>query len=92
LFFREAKPVASICHGIEILAAADVIRRREVTTIPKCRFDAEICGATYAKTPVVHTGNLVCAQGKKDLSPWMRQFVQMIEEYLAQTKSGGDLR
>ena len=28
-FFEHAKPVASICHGIEILAAADVIRGRQ---------------------------------------------------------------
>jgi putative intracellular protease/amidase len=46
-FVREEKPVASICHGIEIIAAADVIRGREVTTIPKCRYDAEFRGATY---------------------------------------------
>ena len=36
-FFEHNKPVASICHGIEILAAADVIRGRRVTTIPRCR-------------------------------------------------------
>ena len=34
-FFSQNKPVASICHGIEILGAADVIRGRKVTTIPK---------------------------------------------------------
>ncbi len=91
-FFGQAKPVASICHGIEILGAADVIRGREVATIPKCRFDAEVCGATYAQEPVVRAGNLICARGKKDLSPWMRQFVQMIQESLARTESGGDSR
>jgi protease I len=39
-FFEEGKPVASICHGIEILAAADVIRGKRVTTIPRCQIDA----------------------------------------------------
>jgi protease I len=38
-FFDAGKPVASVCHGIEIVAAADVIRGREVTTVAKCRLD-----------------------------------------------------
>src|SRR6188472_2791936 len=35
-FFEAGKPVASVCHGIEILTAADVIRGRTVTTVAKC--------------------------------------------------------
>jgi protease I len=77
-FFEKKKPVASICHGIEILAAADVIRGLEVTTIPKCRFDGEVCGARYLDQPVVVSGNLVCARGKKDISPWMRAFLKLL--------------
>ena len=42
-FFTKNLPVASVCHGIEIVAAADVIRGRTVTTVAKCRFDAEVC-------------------------------------------------
>lgn len=79
-FFARNKPVASICHGIEIIAAADVFRGRDVTTIPKCRFDAEVCGATYREQSVVVSGNLVCCQGKKDISPWMRAFVRLLKQ------------
>jgi protease I len=86
-FFAADKPVASVCHGIEILATADVLRGRKVTTIPKCRFDATICGAEYLEDPVVRSGNLVCARGKKDMSPWMQQFVAMIEDHLARMKT-----
>ena len=82
-FFAQEKPVASICHGVEILGVADVLRGREVTTIPKCRYDVEVCGGIYLDEPVVRCGNLVCARGKKDISPWMRVFVPMIEEYVA---------
>jgi protease I len=64
-----------------------VLRGRQVTTIPKCRFDAEVCGATYLETPVVRDGNLICARGKKDMSPWMQQFVAMIEDHLARMKT-----
>lgn len=82
-FFAKNKPVASICHGIEIIATADVIRGRQVTTIPKCRFDAEICGAEYLEQSVVVSHNLVCCQGKKDIAAWMKTFTGVLEEYLA---------
>lgn len=81
-FFENGKPVASICHGIEILGTADVIRGKKVTTIPKCRFDATVCGAIYVDKPVVRDGNLICARGKKDISLWMKEFIQMIEDFI----------
>ncbi len=79
-FFAKNKPVASICHGVEILAAADVIRGKKVTTIPKCRFDVQVCGGIYVDEAVVRAGNLLCARGREDISPWMREFVKMIEK------------
>ena len=79
-FFAKNKPVASICHGIEILGTAGVIHGKKVTTIPKCRFDATVCGAIYINESVVRDGNLICAQGKKDISLWMKEFVKMIED------------
>ena len=59
----------------------------KVTTIPKCRFDATVCGAEYVTDPVVRSGNLICARGKKDMSPWMQEFASMIEDCLAGKKA-----
>ena len=73
-FFAENKPVASICHGIEILAAADVIRGRRVTTIPRCQYDAEFSGATYVNEPLVIDGSLFCCRFKRECAPWMKAF------------------
>lgn len=81
-FFELAKPVASICHGIEIIAAADVIRGRQVTTIAKCRYDAEFSGGVYLEQSVVVSENLVCCQGKKDIAPWMKAFTGVLATYL----------
>ena len=74
------RPVGSVCHGIEVLATADVIRGKRITTVPKCRFDAEVCGATYVETPVVVDGLLVTARGALDGWRWMREFVRLLEE------------
>ena len=77
-FFETNKPVASVCHGVEIVAAADVIRGRRLTTVAKCRFDAEFSGGTYVDEPVVVDGNLVTARTFWDNAPWMRAFMQLL--------------
>ena len=79
-FFSNEKPVASICHGIEILAAADVIRGRRITTIPRCQIDAELAGATYVAQPLVVDGNLYCCRFKKECSAWMKAFSERLHD------------
>jgi protease I len=71
-------PIASVCHGIEIVAAADIIKGRRITTVRKCKFDAELCGATFVDAEVVVDGNLVCARTWHDNPAWMRAFVAML--------------
>jgi protease I len=78
-FFAKNKPVASICHGIEILAAADVIRGVRVTTIPRCRFDAEVAGAIYVEEALVVSDNLYCCRYKRECSAWMKAFGAALE-------------
>ncbi len=77
-FFEAGKPVASVCHGIEILAAADVIRGRKVTTVAKCALDARQGGAIYMDIPVVVDGNLVTARTWHDNTLFLKAFVQML--------------
>jgi protease I len=77
-FAEAGKPLASVCHGIEIIAAADVIRGRRVTTVAKCRYDAESAGALYEDTPCVVDGNLVTARTFWDSAPWMREFMRLL--------------
>lgn len=78
-FFEKNLPVASVCHGIEILATAGVIRGKTVTTVRKCRFDAEICGATYVDQEVVVSGNLVTSRTWHDNHAFMREFMKVLK-------------
>ncbi|MFN4259693.1 MAG: DJ-1/PfpI family protein [Gemmataceae bacterium] len=77
-FFDQQLPVASVCHGIEILATAGVIRGLNVTTVPKCRFDAEVCGAKFLNQEVVVSGHLVTARTWHDNHAWMREFMKLL--------------
>jgi protease I len=74
------RPIACVCHGIEILAAADVIRGRTVTTVAKCALDAAHGGATYVDQPVVIDGTIVTARTWHDNTHLLRAFVAMLKE------------
>lgn len=77
-FFETGKPVAVVCHGIEIVSAAGVIRGRTVTTVAKCALDAEQGGARYVDQATVVDGNLVSARTWHDNAPFMRAFLRLL--------------
>jgi len=76
--FEWDKPVASVCHGVEILAAAGVLKGRQATTVAKCKLDVESFGGTYVDSEVVISGNLVTARTWHDNPAWMREFVRLL--------------
>jgi protease I len=77
---EKGRPIASVCHGIEILATAGIIRGKRITTVKKCRFDAEVVGATYVDEPVVVDGNIICARTWHDNHLWMREFMKQLNQ------------
>jgi len=79
-FFEKNKPVACVCHGIEIIAAADVIRGKRVATVAKCRYDAEFSGGTYVNEGCVRDGNLVSGRTYHDNPFFMPEFMRMLGE------------
>jgi len=79
--FAADKPIACVCHGIEILTAADVIRGKTVTTVAKCALDAQQGGARYLDQEVVVDGNLVTARTWHDNTPLLREFMQLLKAH-----------
>lgn len=77
-FFEAKKPVAVVCHGIEIVSAAGVIGGRTCTTVAKCALDAQQGGATYVDRPIVIDGNMISARTWHDYSPFMHEFMKML--------------
>jgi protease I len=78
-FFAENKPVASVCHGVEIPGYAGCLVGRRITTVAKCRHDVETAGGIYTDAPCVVDGNLVSGRTYHDngryLGPWIEQLV-----------------
>ncbi|KAF3452408.1 hypothetical protein FNV43_RR02841 [Rhamnella rubrinervis] len=62
-FMDAKKPVASICHGQQILAAADVLKGKKCTAYPAVKLNVVISGATWLEPDPIHRcftdGNLV---------------------------------
>ena len=77
-FMDAGKPVASVCHGVEILAAADRLRGRTVTTVAKCALDVTSFGGRYVDRECVTDGNLVSARTWWDNAPLMKAFLEQL--------------
>ena len=74
-FFAADKPVGCVCHGIEIPAYADCVRGRRAATVPKCKFDLEVCGGTFVDEACVVDGNFISGRTFHDngnfIGPWI---------------------
>jgi protease I len=80
-FARANKPIAAVCHGAQILAAADVIRGRRVSAYPACAPEVRLAGAEYAEIGIdqaITDGNLVTAPAWPAHPAWMRQFLVLL--------------
>jgi protease I len=78
-FFETNKPVAIVCHGVEIAAAAGVLQGRTLTTVAKCALDVTQVGGTYKDQACVVDGNLVSARTWHDNSELLREFIKLLE-------------
>lgn len=79
-FFEKNKPIASVCHGVEIPARAGCVQGRRMATVPKCRFDLEVCGGIFVNEPCVVDGNLVSGRTFHDHGHYMGAWMKLLRE------------
>lgn len=84
-FFVERKPVGVICHGAWILADADVLEGRTLTSYPSLRTDLTNAGATWVDQEVVVDNGLVSSRTPDDLPAFNDK---LVEEFGEGTHSG----
>jgi protease I len=80
-FAHTNKPIAAICHGAQILAAANVIEGKRISAYPACSPEVELAGATYAAISVdaaVTDGNFVTAPAWPAHPTWIAQFLAVL--------------
>jgi protease I len=75
-FFDAGKPVAAICHAPWVLAEADVVRGRRMTSWPSLRTDLRNAGAEWVDEEVVVDGNLTTSRNPDDLPAFGKAIVE----------------
>ncbi|MCU4974538.1 DJ-1/PfpI family protein [Halobacteria archaeon AArc-m2/3/4] len=88
-FFEADKPVAALCHGAQILAAADVIDGRTCTAYPALQADIVGAGGEWADE-VTRDGNLVTGQAWPDHPAWLASFLEVLGTDLEETAPAAD--
>jgi protease I len=80
--FAEAnKPIASVCHGAQLLAAAGVIAGRSVSAYPACAPEVTLAGGRYAEIAIdgaIADGNLVTAPAWPAHPAWLARFIEVL--------------
>ena len=75
-FFDSGKPVAAICHAPWVLAEADVLKGRRMTSWPSLQTDLRNAGAEWVDEEVVVDGNLTTSRNPDDLDAFSAAIVE----------------
>ena len=83
-FAQADKPIASICHGQQILVAAGVVEGKQCTAYPAVKPDIEAAGATWCEPNGTFSnafvdGNLVTAPAWPAHPEWIRKFLGLLD-------------
>jgi protease I len=80
-FSQTDKPIASICHGAQLLAAAGIICGKSCSAYPAVGPDVTLAGGTYVSIPMdkAHVdGTLVTAPAWPAHPDWLAKFLQVL--------------
>jgi protease I len=80
-FAKAGKPIAAVCHGAQLLAAAEVIKGKRISAYPACSPEVRLAGGEYAQIEVdqaVTDGNFVTAPAWPAHAQWLAQFLKLL--------------
>lgn len=84
-FADAGKPIASICHGPWMLAEADVVRGKKMTSWPSLQTDLRNAGAEWVDQEVVRDGDLITSRKPDDIPAFNRAITELFA-------GGGEVR
>lgn len=84
-FDSTKKPIAAICHGVQLLTAAGILKGRECTAYPACWPEIRMAGGIYMETAIDGAfveGNLITAPAWPAHPKWLAEFLKALAEYV----------
>ena len=84
-FSKADKPIAALCHGPQLLAAAGVIKGRRLNSYPACAPEVELAGGTFVPvdfSEAVVDGKLVTGPAWTAHPKWLARFLEVLEAHL----------
>lgn len=88
-FFKQGKPVASICHGPWVLVEADVVDGRKLTSYGSIKTDIRNAGGNWVDEEVVVDNGLVTSRNPDDLPAFCAKAVEEFAEGVHEKQSAG---
>ncbi len=85
-FDQAGKPIAAVCHGAQLLAAAGVLEGRECSAYPACAPEVRLAGGKFVDIAVdrAHVdGNLVTAPAWPAHPAWLAAFLKVLGTRIA---------
>lgn len=80
-FDAAGKPIAAVCHGPQLLAAAGILNNRTCSAYPACAPEIRLSGGQYADISIDQAcvdGNLVTAPAWPAHPEWLAKFVEVL--------------
>ena len=78
--FEASKPIAAICHAGWMLAEADIVRGKTVTSWPSIKTDLRNAGAEWVDQEVVEDENLITSRKPDDLEAFTKTLLSQLEQ------------
>lgn len=79
-FDAQAKPIAAICHAPWLLAEANIIRGKTVTSWPSIRTDLRNAGATVVDQQVVTADNIITSRNPDDIPAFSEALISALDK------------
>jgi protease I len=80
-FVETDKPIAALCHGLQLLSAANAVEGKTLTAYPACGPEMQAAGANYKDvdvTDVIVDGNLVTSPAWPGHPKWLAAFLKVL--------------
>ena len=79
-FLEQAKPLAAICHGPQILIETGMLEGRTMTSYPSLQTDLKNAGVNWVDQEVVVDNGLVTSRSPKDLEAFNKKAIEELSE------------